>query len=77
MKKAFVVVLILILPMIVAGEQVVPPPEPLPEELEEYYWDLRVQNLFWLDSIGCGCPPLDNCGYVLRSRSIISPYKEY
>ncbi len=62
---------------LVQAQQVVPQPGPLPRELEEYYWDLRIANNYWCTSVMCGCPPTNNLGYILRSRSIFSPYKEF
>jgi len=61
----------------VQGITVVPPPNPLPDELNEYYWSLREENNSWITSLYCGCPPLDNLGYVLRNFAVFSPYKEF
>ena len=61
----------------VQGITVVPPPKPLPEELNEYYWSLREANNSWISSVYCGCPPIDNLGYVIRNLAIFSPYKEF
>ena len=71
-------IVFMLLAMPVAAQQrVVPPPDPLPAELNDYYWNLRSDNRYWWDSVLCGCPPLNNLGYVIKSRSFFSPYKEF
>ena len=71
-------IVFMLLAMPVAAQQrVVPPPDPIPAELNDYYWNLRVDNRYWWDSVLCGCPPLNNLGYMIKSRSFFSPYKEF
>ncbi|VUT24234.1 MAG: hypothetical protein MASP_00409 [Candidatus Methanolliviera sp. GoM_asphalt] len=76
MITGLIVLMLLSMP-VASQERVVPPPDPLPAELNDYYWDLRVDNRYWWDSVLCGCPPLNNLGYVIKSRSFFSPYREF
>ena len=52
-------------------------PEPLPDELEDYYWNLRRENKYWFTSIIIGLPPKD-MGWIVRNRiAMFSPYREF
>ncbi|BDC36275.1 MAG: hypothetical protein EF806_02045 [Candidatus Methanoliparum thermophilum] len=73
----FVILVFILSTVPVQGITVVPPPNPLPKELNDYYWDLREENNSWISSVYCGCPPIDNLGYVIKNFAIFSPYKEF
>jgi hypothetical protein len=59
---------------VMAQQEAVAPPAPLPEELEDYYWSLRTENRYWLTSllIGISLNPR-----IIMRYGLFSPYDEF